>query len=629
MNRLHLVRKVSAFLLAISLLFSLEGCNDGNKNIPENSKSGISDGVWDVFSEKRIDVPEEFNGTPEFLCSSDKIYLSGYSDSSDGSNVAVTVDISTGKTEKVDVSGVNGKYIIAQCMNKDMVYLSYHNNDNNFRLCCLNTKTGEITSEVKIESGSITSLQFDQKKNRLIALNEDSSGESVVQSLNMFDPVTLELTDSVNLNEKLSLSDNDYINTMLINDEGGYYIVSYNMESSASEYVLYKLNSDLENIYTVSEFGNTPGYLTDVFISSDSSVSIITVDYENNKCYVNKLSASDGQSMNQYEISGNDFFTIFKFSHVEGYDFIYSANEGIYGYIMESEKSVLIAPVQTTGSAFEYCTNVSSYDNKLFMMSISYDNVNNKKVYVFDDSGTKIDTIEISAEEPEGYIEMTGVSSDGTIYGIETFSDDNLENYRTNYSIHTISNDGKIKKTYSPDQLSNMESTYLEKVLLSPSNDLYLIMLQYKNGVEQRLIMVFDSDGNLKNQIIPDTDVFDIIYTEENDYIVYKDSNGKVSLSSIDYKNNKTGEHINTEIAETLKYSVYSGTGNFDAFYKSSEGIYGYNIKEKKSTCLFDQNKSQTDVSLNNFFVINDSKIAGSVFDADKASTAYYILTRE
>ncbi len=327
MDKLCIVRKTSALLLALSITASFSGCNQNNKNGRDDSKTGISDTKTDKFSAKKIDVPVEFSETPEFLCSSDKIYLSGYSEPGDGSNTALTFDIDTGQTQKVDVSGVKGKYIVSQCMHEDMIYLSYHNNDddNDIRLCCLNTKTSEVVADISISSQAyITSMQFDTKSNRLITMNQDSTKQPIVQTLNTYDPQTLELIDSVDLNEKLSLGENDYLNSMLIDDQGEFYFVSYKLESTGSEYTLYKMTSELEKIYTINEFGDAPGDLTGALISSDGTVCIITVDYENKKCYINKLNAADGQSLGVSEVLESDMFAIFNNVSVEGYDLLYS-----------------------------------------------------------------------------------------------------------------------------------------------------------------------------------------------------------------------------------------------------------------------------------------------------------------
>ncbi len=630
MDKLCVIRKYSALLLAMACIVSLPGCEGSKKNKRADSGAAMSENRSDTFSEKLIDIPEEFSTTPEFICSSDKIFLPGQSESRGGFNIGVTVDISTGKTQTVDVSAVNGIYIISQCMNQDMIYLSYHNNDSDIKLCCLNRKTGELVAEVPVESASyVTSMQFDTDKDRLITMNADISDEPIVHTLNVYDPTTLELMDSVDLNEKLALGENDYLNTMLINNEGGYYVTSYNMESNASEYTLYKLSGDLEKIYTVNDFGDIPGDMTDGFISSDGSICIVTADYDNKTYYINKLSAADGQSLGVYEMDGNNFFTILKYAPVEEYDFTYSAKDGIYGYTIEGQKSTLIASTEATGKSFEYCTGVASYGNNLFMLSFSNEYINTQKVYTYDMDGNNTGIVELVADSPEGYIDRISVSPDGTIYALESFPDNNEESYSMSYSIHKISADGKEKKVFLPEQLSKMKANLVEKIMVSPDNNLYVIMPLSKNNVTEKDIMVFDSDGKFINQIISQKDVFDIIYTKENDYLVYKNDNGKISLSAIDYENHKAEEKKDTEISEILKSSFYSGTGDYDAFYQSSEGIYGYNIKEKESTCIFDQEKSGTDIAINNYLVIDDDKIVCSVFNTEKALSEFYILTRD
>ncbi len=312
---------------------------------------------------------------------------------------------------------------------------------------------------------------------------------------------------------------------------------------------------------------------------------------------------------------------------MEGYDFVFIKEGKLFGYNVEdnTEKEI-VDYVKQVGEEYENCYSVSMCGSSILLAAESYENGSSESLFEMDKDGNILNKIALP-ENSQSY--NMQVSKDGLIHLI--CCDYSQNDGAQSYEICTIDNQGNEKNRVSlnPEQ-SDGNDSYLNNFLLNGNGDICASYQIYdKNnggGSNKNIVVVFDSDGNEKFRIEDDSInyVEGMMSCESGDYIYYYSKTG-FELSRIDYEKKNIGEKIEIDVNFNR---IYPGDDKFDFYYNDGEGMYGYNIKDKKATEIINWIDSDIDLEIDNACVISSDKIMIRSYDRETGRPSVCQLDR-
>lgn len=654
MSKINVAKKVLSTFIAMAVMTSVcTSCN--NKSSGKDNKNGTTKinqarEIKNYFLKNDMSEVIDMTYIENMLCSGEDIFVKGYSkmDNSNTETFVSIVDIMTGEVVDIDTSVLNYSYIEKVMFNKDNIYVNYADENYDGFMAVIDRNTSEVNNTIKVDSDSYIMSSFFDADENIIIISETYSGMSVGVSCVKYDGKTLEKLEEIDFSEKLGLAENEMMVMMMSDGAGGFFGVSANME--AEEITLYKFSSSMELIYTVNDFSDMPGEIGGVFVAKNGNPCVLTMDYGEDydlkipDFFVNELSTEDGSVVERYEPElDSEYPMIHMTEKNDKYDFIYNGTEGLCGYNLAEKKSeVIVAYSDTFSEAFENCYGGFVDDNKIILSAQSYGEGSGEMIYQLDSEGNMKN--EVSLDIGDGYVQDMDISGDGTIYFLvqehdESVNDEGEYVYESNYSLISIK-DGKQNKIGKIEELSSQDS-YVSDFAVSSDNSLYCLMSIYddEEGKEKERYYVYkiSSDGKVESSIEFDETIqycTGMISTKDAVYVSYHSDEANHGLfSKLDFENKTVGESLNLKIDPNALYSLEKGDEDYDFYYSVSDGYYGFNIAENKSTEIVNWIDSDLDIRLDKMCIVDKDNIIctfypNSVGKEDDYSLKFARLTR-
>lgn len=640
MKKFDLSGVILSAAAASLMMTSITGCDD-NGRIGEESQLHTSlpeKQNVENYSTKSLGMPQDINYAQSIHYSNGNIYVSGYRTSLEISEYSKMLNIKTFESEEFTFDfPIN--YINKVLMDKENIYVSYTDEDYNTIFSSVDRKTGKELIRNKIDDFCNIKDIFSDNQGNICTLNinqdsvfNDPSSESILSIYNK----DLTLKETVNLNQKLGLQENEQITRIIPDGRKSYYAVSCcNAQPFTSSTMteiktkLYKFSDDYKIQFETENFGedDTGSGISDCFMTSDGNLyaAFFTNNLSRKILHIDEL---DGNVIDSYEIPDAAVF----FGSTDEYDVIYQTfnNEGLYGYNFQTgESSMLFTYDEELGAEF---SNITSYsicgDNMLVNTENSDDN--SISIFVMDETGKVNNEIRLTSQNKDGYIENIHVSGTDQIYCFESAeirSDDNDLSYIKSYTVDKFDSSGKLLDRMDlSDELGNENQIFVEDIITDNDDDIFILYQRETEEDSRTLLTVIDKNGNIKNTSPLSESLENIKMASLTDGTVcvvgVKDK--KIFISKIDENNGMVIEEeiqAQTEAISTENCVIYQGDEKYNFYYKTDNILYGYSLKSDESTEVFDIEKINWDIDVQTLYPINESRIICMGFSNDACDT--------
>ncbi|MDO5559049.1 MAG: extracellular solute-binding protein [Oscillospiraceae bacterium] len=629
MERLDITKRVLSVFLAAAFAVSTAGCTKKDDN-KKTTKLNSARKIENYFVPKELDMPEGMDYVENIRYSNDKIYLTGYKNGGEGENISKILDIENKTMSDIKLNAAVS-YIMSACMTEDKIYVSYANSESSQFLSVFDRTTGEETAKTELSMDQYISSVFLNEQGNLCAVKIEYQMMNSKVSLQIYDKA-LNIMEDIDLTEKLGLSKNSTISSVISDKEGGYYAVSMDYSSESGSPSVYKLSSELDVIYTADDMDDA-GYVSQCFIAPNGNLILSSIDkFSSGLMMFNEISSQDGSTVGRYEIPDAQMC----YGTAGGYDVVYADESSIYGYKFENEESAKLFDFSDEfDSSFMYSTT-SFYGSSLFMNTTTYGNDNGQTIEIMDLDGSISKEINLNENvSNSGYVNLTTLGSDGRLYALETVSnsvkDEETGDYTqdNDYSVLVYDENGDFSESVDLDDLDLDSEAYIEKMVVKDDGTLLLESQTYGEDGAKANISVVDADGKLKATIDAGESNYinNVITTADADYVMSYDD--EMKIQPIDYENNKLGESIEMDNAAIGNGGeLYEGAGSYDFYFSNEDAVYGYSVKDKKHTEIINWVDSDISISVQGFYPVDDNTIVCSAFDRQDGSSKVYILNR-
>ena len=640
MSKLSITKRVLCSFIAASMLLSVSGCTDKNSSDGKSEKTNIARKIVNYYSPKTINMPEGMDYPDNIRYVNDKIYVLGYMSGSSAQNLSKTLNIQTKEVKDIDLSMIEAENISTVYMTESKIYVSYTDKEYKSLLCSVDRSSNQVISEIELGSDCYISSMY-EIDSKLYVMSINYSNMNITSSLDIYDQ-NLKHQESININEKISLDKDSNVAMVIPDRKGSYYALSAKFSGEEQDITLHKLSSTYDVEYTSDDFSDMSGYFSSAFIGKNGNLFAVSEDMDKTQLsagktlFINEVDSATGAVVNRYELKGDDSTYILGDSAVGDYDFIFTKNDGIYGYTLADSKETLVIKYgDELEDDFKNCYSASSCGNELFMNTQVYGS-SNQQICIMNESGEVTGQIEFPGSD--GFIESSYIAPDGSIYYIESI-DNGQEDEEGNWvneskrSLHQLDENGKEVNSFSFDDIDLGEGEmYIQDFCVKNDGTLYIKMNFYnKDSSENTMsLAVINSDGTLKSLIKNENIEYieNVILTDKDDYLVYQ-SKGKQKFVKIDYEKNDIGEEIKfKDINMGSNYSVYPGSDEYDFYYSNSDAVYGCNIADDKQTEIINWLDSDINISVNNICPVNNDKILCTARDQETGKENIYILDR-
>ena len=207
----------------------------------------------------------------------------------------------------------------------------------------------------------------------------------------------------------------------------------------------------------------------------------------------------------------------------------------------------------------------------------------NNRLYCVNRDGSDLKEIpmDLTKENPLTMITSIMVNEDNTI-SIWLSSYDPVEADQVNVFI-TVDDTGKELVRKDLNALVNEQ--YVGKAFVIPQGQIA--------AMAENKVYIFDESLELVNEIDIEGHAIGVAYMKENQIVcATEDNNAKKKFQVIDIEQAKVVDTISLSRGEVLNENTLFDCSQYDLCYRNDKGIYSYDIKSKKSTCLLDYEKS-------------------------------------
>ncbi len=633
MKKLCVIRRVLCSFLAAAMMISVAGCNKIDKPGKNTASLNSARQITNYFKSTDFQYPDEISDVSSILSINGKMYVSGYVSADNAEHYATVYDTATGEKADIDVSDINIGYFQNVLLSQDIVYIEYTDISNNnyiSHICALNRSTGEKINDIELGSETYTTGLYTNTNGDLCTIATTYSANSEESMMIVYDKTNLEEKEKINISEKLNLPDGHMVMLVLPQTDGTYYAFSMDIKNSGDDEKInvYKLSSAFEVIYNIDDAcSDMEGYLNGAFVKENGNLCIMTYDYNSDSGIynTNELDSLTGDVVGRYEPQLSHV-EILPFYTIGEYDFLFKRDSKLFGYDIDNSKETEIVDFTAQlGEEYENCYTMSALGNSLLLATEYYGGGSSEMLYELDQDGNLLNKISL----PEGAQSYRmKVSNDGLINVICTdYSDGEQKNEIC--TIDTQGNEtGRIELSLETDDGTD---SYMNDFLINSSGEICVSFQLYSrngsDGKDKNIVVVFNKDGNEKFRIEDENInyVNGMISGASGDYVYYYKDKSGYELCKIDYDKKSLGETVNIDVNFN---NMYPGDEKFDFYYDDEEGIYGYNIKDNKTTEIINWIDSDIDANISNTCIINSDKIMLRGYDRQTGETSIYQLDR-
>ena len=203
------------------------------------------------------------------------------------------------------------------------------------------------------------------------------------------------------------------------------------------------------------------------------------------------------------------------------------------------------------------------------------------RIYSMAMDGSDIKELCTPQIENNEYINFILVDKSGKLFVITSSWDEKTE--INTYTFMELDDSGNAVNRQDITKAAGFgQDDYLSRIILNDDGGLII-------ATDQK-IMVFDSSFNKTNEVKTDNVYIEGIAKALDGTIVCGTTDEKGAVAQVvDLKENKLSEKFSLDISYfNSSDALMNGSGEYDFYYKDNAGVYGYSIKDKKSTKLMD-----------------------------------------
>ena len=208
------------------------------------------------------------------------------------------------------------------------------------------------------------------------------------------------------------------------------------------------------------------------------------------------------------------------------------------------------------------------------------------RIYSMNTDGTDIKEICEPQIEKNQYLQNLLVDKNSNMYAVITIWNEKTET--STYELAKIDESGKLSDNVDITKAGGFtQDEYISKITLADDGGL-IVSLDQK-------IVVLDNTFKKTSEIKSDNTYIEGIARTLDGGLVCGSSDEKGAVAQIvDLKEKKFGEKYKLDIQYfNGSDSLIDGNGDYDFYYKDNSGIFGYSIKDSKSTKIMDYMASE------------------------------------
>jgi len=628
MKNFKTVRRALCAFIAAAMLVSAAGCS-----LKKNDKAvdGVNSAkvIENYFKASELDAAIPFQYIQNMNTINGDVFMSGYASTSNAELVMGIYDSSSKTFKELDLSQYSDdiSYPMEAELDGDNILFSYEDQNYNPHMCIIDVNTSEMSKDIELPADSYASGTFKDKNGDLCLVSMQYSAASVSTVINVYDKASLEFKSTVDINKELGLSESMVVVKMVKCSDGTYsaLVLDPDDEQAVNLYKLsdeYKVINEIENAASDME-----GEICNAYFKANGDFGLVTVSYDEEtydaKYFVNEFDLATGEVTGRYEPDFTDENGMLPFASLPGADVLVQDNGKILGYDFKENKSTELLNVsETAGKKFEDLYLVSSDGAKLLMVNMYYADGGGEITLRYNaETG---ETEKVVKPETKGSAEFAGILGEDYYY----FETDYVSDIRK-YNFIIADSEGNIKDTINIVSDKIDEDSFPRTYIVNEDGfrvafDKY----DYENNEEQYSIFLFDRNGNEISKI----DVENATYVESmftsadksTTYVGYY-NDGQYQIGTL---NDESCTVENSgQISGNLS-GICQGDDKYDIYYYTSEGVYGYNIKDDKETEIVNWIDSDLSIDIHAVSILGKDRILVSCFDRDTYEDQLYVLDR-
>lgn len=457
-------------------------------------------------------------------------------------------------TQPKPSSGIDGR---ADLVTSGKRYWAELIGDKKFMMHCTDINSGtDKTAEFDSRWG-VSSILTDAQQNIYAVTYSD---------ILVFSP-ELELKDTIDIQKMIDDTgcSVNMIYDSCVNGNGDIFVGCW--DKAADTHCIFKLDKNKKLTNLTDIITDMEGSLTDLFAPDDQSV-IMCTGYVST--FINKYDSATGETLLRYEL--NDVQELY--GPCSGYDMVYRASDGIYGYSFDNDESTPIVPDDLYTGELNDFYHAHITDGTLYVTSGIFEDTNSHLIKYDTDSNILAD-YSLTGTSERYSLSCVYTDPAGVIYYLITnrgTGSDGDQCYETSsFSVYKFSDTGEVIKMFDTPTL---DYDYTPSSFAADSSGNIIIPVMDQNSTTT--INIFSPDGNMTGSISAPDDFFYISIFTGKDGELYTYNNEKIY--KIDTQNMEV-----TQVGECKAYSngaTIKGSGDYDFYYQTDCGIYGYKIKD-------------------------------------------------
>ena len=606
-------KRTISIILAAALLIGSVAAAAVFMGTKKDKKEYTEKKIENYFIEdERFSLPETVYGIDAISADKESIYYAGHMQVGEESKSVVSVfSIPENKIYDIDLTGYESDVITPISISESEVWIQISKNDRR-TLLRADRKTLEINGSLELKENEwtyyVSELADGTYQIRKYVLDEEIMDYSICT----YD-LNLNLISEKSVMDRDVFSNPDVVWAGTETDELGDYYVVYSDDEY--EYTLLKYSSDDSLLYEQKNItSDMEGQYSGIFIAKNGNPVIYSSKSDSSLYFFNELDSETGEVSQRYEIEfkANTYISVWsgmaRGQVPGGFDFSYILNNKVYGCCLEDEESVLIADINQESINYSGCA-VS--ENALLLTGIN------------------------SAENSSG------------LYLCKSDYEGNMISYTDKYSLS--------------------ESNTIRKIRRKNNGELSLLVSEYNHETQKDTFYAVssDSDLNILNRTELECEYADDFIIDDNgkiaflsnETIVMCDRNGNKSFSQdssyrVSFFETPEGGYYCTEgIKDECKTAIYkidfdkntlikvneldycilsaeNGNGKYDAYFKFTEGVYGYCLNDNSLTEIINWIDSDFNFPADQSVVVDNDIVVNKYIDLDNKGTRMNITYR-
>lgn len=641
----RMIRSAICAFTAAVMMTSFNGCdkNKGSNSGSEpsaDSKVGNTEKAGDFTAEK-ITLSEEIGYIDQMFYNDGKLYIFNSSETASYNEIMHLINTDTKEKKDIDFGVTDNGYIMYAALAENRIFLAYNDSSNTARLCTYDLENNKIAADIETDSNSYISHMWAEDDGNMAALVMKYNAPAEIDidtaetaHIVKYDGETLDVISTIDLNDKFEIAENEIIAYVNEFPDGTFYVVNIKFkENDNYDVIVRSVNANGDIGFETDDFADISGYVSGVFRSKNNNLCICKTD-DDFVVHIKEIDASTGKTVGNYKVDFGGYTFLLERFVLDKYDFVYSNDNGIYGYSFKDNSSTLIFTFGDEISRdFINCYNIYSCGDNVFMHTGVYGNyaknfilsdLNGEVQSIFDPHTDKMDICDTYAGKNGIYfVEQQDSESEG-----------GSDMYTRSYYFHLYDETGNKKKVFQIAELDKLSSPFIQSISENSNGDICLVVQDYSDadGITMSpALYIADSDGNVKFKLIGQKDISyikGIISAHENDYAAYTDNNGNSKYALIDYSSGKLSKDVRFDIPDDADF--IAGDDEYDFYYMSGGCLYGFKVKDNISDMILDFSKTEFEPSeILSVSVVNSHKVICIVYNSETGETDIVDLSSE